>query len=279
MSPLSIASVLGLLSQGANGKTYEDITKGLYLPPKKIEAAVQYQNLFSALEKDKGSATFSLVNQIYVKTGQEISKNFSDVAKDKFMAGIDSLDFAKSEKSAKTINEFVQSKTNKKIKEIIKAGDLNDDTELVLLNAIYFKADWDLKFDKSLTFKAPFYMNNKKASVEAEFMTQKGKFYYGDYTRLQSSVLQMRYADSSYAFVIVLPEKNVNLDDVERNLSFEGLNNFLSKDIEMIDVNVTIPKFGIEYEIDLTNVLEKVCISFWFKIQPLKFDNFTSDIN
>lgn len=256
VSPLSVASVLGLLSQAANGTTYDEIKRGLYLYPRKGEVADQYQKLYNSLDKNKGPATLSLVNQIYVQKGNELSPTFSEVAKDKYKAGIESLNFAKSEKSAKAINDFVQSKTNKKIMEVIKSSDLNSDTELVLLNAIYFKADWELKFNKSLTFKAPFHVNRNE-TVEAEFMTQKAKFFYGD--AFQSSILEMKYAKSNISFVIVLPENNSNLANVENILTFEKLNQFLYNSVELIDVNVTIPKFGVEYEVDLKPVLEKVC--------------------
>lgn len=257
ISPLSVASVLGLLSQAANGTTYTEIKNGLHLFPRKDEVAEQYQNMFNTLDKDKGPATFSLVNQVYVQKGHELSKNFSEVAKDKFKAGVDSLDFAESEKSAKTINEFVQSKTNKKIMEIIKSSDLTSDTELVLLNAIYFKADWELKFNKNNTFKAPFYVKQNE-TVQAEFMTQKAKFFYGD--AFESAVLELKYANSNISFIIVLPNNNTNLATVENMMSFEKLNQFLYNNVELIEVNVTIPKFGVEYEVDLKPVLEKVCI-------------------
>lgn len=249
--------MLGLLSQAANGTTYEEIKRGLQLYPRKEDVADQYQKLFGTLDKDKGPSTLSIVNQIYVQKGHEINKNFNDVAKDKFKAGIESLNFAESKKSAETINEFVQSKTNKKIMEVIQPGDLTADTELVLLNAIYFKSDWEIKFNKNLTFKAPFY-TNKDETVEAEFMTQKAKFLYGD-EELQSTILVMNYANSNFSFVILLPNKNVNLSTVEKALTYDNLNKYLQNKLDLIEVNVTIPKFGVEYEIDLKNVLEKVC--------------------
>lgn len=251
--------MLSLLSQAANGTTYAQIRDGLELP-RKEDVADQYQKLFMTLDNDKGPSTLSIVNEIYVQKGHEINKKFSDVAKDKFKAGIESLNFAKSEKSAKTINEFVQSKTNKKIMEIIKSSDLNGDTEMVLLNAIYFKADWELKFNKNQTFKAPFYtLNNKNETVETEFMTQKAKFYFGEDPAIQATVLDMKYAKSNLSFIIVLPNKNSNLASVESTLTFEKLNKILDNSVDLIEVNVTIPKFGVEYEIDLKTVLEKVC--------------------
>lgn len=248
--------MLTLLSQATNGTTYDQIKSGLNLHPRKDDVANQYQALFAALEKDKGPSTFSLVNEIYVQKGLEISKNFSDVAKAKFSAGIESLNFAKSEKSAKVINNFVKTKTNKKITEIIKSSDLNSNTELVLVNAIYFKADWEIKFNKNRTAKGPFY-TSKNETVQAEFMSQKAKFGYGEL--YQSTVLEMKYAKSNFSFVIVLPNNNTSLADVEARLTFDQLNTFLHQTLALIEVDVKIPKFGVEYEVDMRNVLQKVC--------------------
>lgn len=247
--------MLGLLSEAANGTTYEEIKRGLNLNPQKADAANQYKQMFTDLDTDKGASSFYIFNQIYVQTGNEINKNFSDVAKDKYNAGIKSLDFADAHKSATEINELVESKTNKKIREIIKASDLNADTNLVLLNAIYFKGDWEIKFNKSSTYKGKFHTNTND-TVDVEFMNQKSKFFFGDME--DSHVLEMRYAKSNFSFVIVLPNNSSSFESIESRLTYEKLNKFLSNTVELIEVNVTIPKFSVETEIDLKTVFDKV---------------------
>lgn len=265
ISPLSIGSVLGLLSEAANGTTYEEIKRGLNLNPQKSDVANQYQQMFNDLDTDKGASSFHIVNQIYVKKGHEISKNFSDVAKDKYKAGIEALDFNDAQKSATKINEFVESKTNKKIRQIIKASDLNADTDLVLLNAIYFKGDWEMKFNKSSTHKGPFHPNQNE-TIQVEFMTQKAKFFFGDME--DSAVLEMKYAKSNFSFIIVLPNNSTSLESIESRLTYEKLNKFLLNSVELIEVNVTIPKFGVESEIDLKAVFEKMEMGEMFKQKP-----------
>ena len=61
--------------------------------------------------------------------------------------------FDKSGKAAKEINEWVEKQTMNKIKDLVKPESLNALTTLVLVNAIYFKADWAKKFNKRLTNK------------------------------------------------------------------------------------------------------------------------------
>lgn len=258
ISPLSVASVLTLLSQAANGTTFDQIQKGLNLYNIKAIVADQYNKLFGSLQQKNGGPTLDMVNQIYVQQGHEINSHFSEIAKDKFSAGIEALNFDKSESSAKSINDFVKSKTNQKIQEIVKSGDLNRDTEMVLLNAIYFKATWETKFQKNLTTKGTFY-TSKNDSISVEYMNVKAYLTHGIWTEFNSSVLELRYANSTLSFVIVLPERSASLSTLENLLTYKQLNRFLDSEVDDVEVNATIPRFSIETEIDLKSTFENVC--------------------
>ncbi|GAG95589.1 unnamed protein product, partial [marine sediment metagenome] len=77
---------------------------------------------------------------------------------EKYYAGkATNLDFVnETEKSRKTINSWVEDKTNNKIKDLIPQGVLDPDTRLVLTNAIYFKGTWLLQFNKEDTREEDF---------------------------------------------------------------------------------------------------------------------------
>ena len=59
----------------------------------------------------------------------------------------------------KTINQWVEEKTNGKIEEIIDSP-LDPDLVTVLINAIYFKGDWKYEFDESQTEDRTFYLKD-----------------------------------------------------------------------------------------------------------------------
>ncbi|XP_015332562.1 serpin B6-like [Marmota marmota marmota] len=70
---------------------------------------------------------------------------------------MEELDFLNAtEESRKHINTWVAKKTEDKITELLSPGSLNTNTKLVLVNAIYFKGNWDKQFDKELTQERPF---------------------------------------------------------------------------------------------------------------------------
>ena len=75
-----------------------------------------------------------------------------------FLAKPTGLDFGKSEEARNTINQWVEEQTNNKIKELLAKESVDASTKLVLVNAIYFKGDWDVKFDKSRTRKDDFHV-------------------------------------------------------------------------------------------------------------------------
>lgn len=119
--------------------------------------ANQFYDYHHLLRTSTGQSTLSMANQTYVQHGSIIKQHFRGVAVDKFGAGIETLDFANSAESARAINDFVKTKTNSKIKDIVSPDQFDADTRVVLVSAIYFKANWLYKFNKDQTFKHKFY--------------------------------------------------------------------------------------------------------------------------
>lgn len=71
-----------------------------------------------------------------------------------------------------TINEWVEKKTNAKIKNLISPDMLTVATTLALVNAIYFKGDWATKFDVHRTMKKQFHVaENQNREVKSIFFS------------------------------------------------------------------------------------------------------------
>ena len=73
------------------------------------------------------------------------------------------------EQSRLAINDWVETQTNKKIQDLIAPGSFSKSTKLVLVNALYFKGDWQFKFDKEITRKGDFHVSKTK-NVQADLM-------------------------------------------------------------------------------------------------------------
>ncbi|XP_031628981.1 serine protease inhibitor 42Dd-like isoform X2 [Contarinia nasturtii] len=217
ISPLSIAVALGLLAQGANGNTYDELRKGLHLTHDKETIANQFVAYFELLHNTVGQSTFSIANRLYIQSGHQINRHFQEVAVKKFSSGIESLNFAQSAESAAIINHFVESKTNGKIKDLINPYMLNAQTRLVLVNAIYFKGNWEHQFDPRNTEQGHFYVSETK-TVPVNFMSITKKFNHAVLDELDATAVEMNYANSNFSFMIVLPNKRTGLSTLENRL-------------------------------------------------------------
>ena len=126
---------------------------------------------------------------------------------------------------------------------------------LVLVNAIYFKADWKHKFDKTLTKEKDFYRNmERKIKVPMMHLTGKTKsFEVAKIPALKSKMLRLPYKGDRIVLDILLPDAKenggyVSVGEVEKTLEEkgEGLKEEFEKRKSVYEVLVTLPKFKIE---------------------------------
>lgn len=252
-----MANALTLLSQGARKNTFEQIARGLHLNDVKFTIATDFAKHFETLNERAGNASLSIANQLYLSDGFQIKKQFHDVAVNQFKSGVESLDFEDSVSAAATINSFVEHKTNNKIKNLIPPNALGPDTRLVLVNAIHFKGDWRRKFRNYRTSSQNFFIDETNTNP-VDFMRNNGEYKYAELNNLDAKVLELEYKHSNISFVAILPNKRTGLPALEAALQNYDLSKITSQMTEEY-VDITIPKFKIEYQIDLEHVLQKVC--------------------
>ena len=80
--------------------------------------------------------------------------------------------------NAAKINKDVSEATKGLIKKIITPDSITVDTALILINAIYFKGDWQEKFDKSKTKPMKFKVSSNKIVDYPEGMNLRKKLLY-----------------------------------------------------------------------------------------------------
>lgn len=256
VSPLSVSNALALLLQGTAGSTFEQLARGLHLGNDKSVAANQFLKHRETLEKNAGAATLEIANKIYIQEGRHLNKHFEEIAASKFKSGVEIVNFAESEKCAESINNFVEERTSRKIKDLIKPDQLDADTRSVLVNAIYFKAPWESQFNPEYTHKNDFY-NSETEKVSVDFMYKDSLFNFAKVDELDASALELKYANSSMSFVIVLPNAQNGLSTLESKLKDFDLAK-ISEKFQTRRYEILIPKLEVEYEIKLNNVLKNV---------------------
>lgn len=258
ISPFSVANALALLTIGTNGKTFNELARGLHFPGNKNAIANQFYDTYRSLLRGRGKAQFSVNNVVYVQRGYQINKNFKAIAKNKFNSGIDSLDFRDGERASSLINYFVEFKTKGKIKQLITPDVITSDTHIILLNAIYFKGEWLHQFDETNTRKSDFHVSPMQI-IPVDFMYVQQTFNTADLPELGANAIEMKYDRSQYSFVIVLPYSMTGLSEMEPKLHNINFRTIIDR-MRMDEVDVSIPKFKIEFDINLNQVLKDVSV-------------------
>jgi serpin B len=156
-SPFSIISALGMADAGAKGETDQQIRKALsvQLPADDFHAALN--GLDQSIESYAATVNnleFKNVNSIWSHNGQgfALKMGYLDKLEVNYGAGVNLLNFSENPDSSRIIiNDWVSEQTNNRINELLPAGSINSLTRVVLTNAIYFLADWKVKFDVTRT--------------------------------------------------------------------------------------------------------------------------------
>ncbi|XP_055325742.1 antichymotrypsin-2-like [Sitodiplosis mosellana] len=269
ISPFSVANAIALLSQAANENTntYIELTRGFHIEDdKRVNKTVianDFRLYYDLLQSDAGNVTLSIANRIYIQQGYKVNKTLRDVATHDFHSGIESVNFTNKEEAAGTINHFVEEETNGLIKELVKPDLFNYDSRVVLINAIYFKGNWLYKFDEKLTEKRTFY-NYGWQEVQTDFMYFPNINLYSGYVRdLDALALEMKYVRSSFVMLMILPINRNGLHLLEtemRGYDFDKL----YEEMNHLNVRVRIPKFKIQYETQLNDVLKNLGMNEMF---------------
>ncbi|CAH0722510.1 unnamed protein product, partial [Brenthis ino] len=261
-SPLSAEFVLALLALGTTDPAHSELLKTLGIPGDD-DIRSSFSAVSSNLKSIKG-VTLNVANKVYIKEGgYDLNEDLKIDAVKIFDAALEKIDFGNSVNAAKLINDWVEGKTNGKIKDLISKDSLDDDTRLVLLNAIYFKGTWKKKFQPEHTTDQPFYIDEEN-TVDVPMMYKEDDYVYGESQALNAQLLQIPYVGDEASMLIVLPNEITGLDAILQKLA--SGHNLLSELDKMhkTKVQVTIPKFKIETEIDLMEVLPKLGISAIF---------------
>jgi serpin B len=256
-SPYSISSALSMTYVGARGETAAEMKKVLDFPEnEKLHPGFLALNeqINDETNKKRGYQ-LSVANALWGQAKYPWNKDFLTTTNKFYAAGIQDVDFiGATDKARVTINDWVEKKTEQKIKELLKPGILTTDTRMVLTNAIYFKGDWASQFKKDRTQEKVFQMAGGKTE-KTPMMYQRQKFGYGEDPEVQ--VLRMPYVGKELEMVVILPKKMDGIAAIEKSLTPNNLARWLETTRETV-VEVTLPKFKVESEFKLKPTLSKM---------------------
>jgi serpin B len=167
----------------------------------------------------------------------------------------------------------VSGRTQDRISELIPAGVLDHLTHLVLVNALYLKAPWEIPFEKSLTESMPF-QRPDGSSVDVDTMVQpalSAALTQGDGWR----AARLPYAGRTLAMTLVLPDPG-RMGDVESSLASGGWAELLlAGRPTMLDIQ--LPKWTFRTQAPLAGVLQQLGMQTAFDPDAADFRPMTEE--
>ncbi|XP_044015973.1 antichymotrypsin-2-like isoform X2 [Aphidius gifuensis] len=257
-SPVSLQMVMAMLSVGARGQTETQLRSVLHLPSDKAVTRNGYQSLIDTLNSFK-KVNLTLANKIYLRNGFEVESEFKKIIKNYYRSEIESLDFSNAVAASNTINAWAEAKTNNLIKNVV-TPDTVEQAVMLLINAVYFKGNWKVKFDPKATVPQSFFTSASN-SVNVSMMQKTSRFNYGEIPDLNARFVELEYnstnADDSTSMIIILPNDIGGLQETEKKLSNTSFEEIRKLGFNSL-VQLSFPKFKIENLINLKSVLIKM---------------------
>ena len=258
ISPISIAIALSMTYNGAAGKTQEAMAKTLNFEGMSLEEINQAnQDLGILLNSLNPEIKLNIANSIWARKGSSFSPNFIQKNQDFYQSEVREIDF-KDPESLKIINNWVKDKTEGKIEKIIQKTKRN--LVVLLLNAIYFKADWEQPFSEDSTKEMPFYLANGSQKQHPIMFQLSEHLYYEDQ---DFRAVSLPYKKGRVSMYIFLPREKVGLEGFYQALNQKNWENWMEQFFAE-RINLGLPKFKIEYEVTLNDVLKSLGMEIAF---------------
>lgn len=279
-SPLSISSALSMVLLGSRGSTEAQITKVLSLNNAQ-DAHSGYQSLLSEINDPNTKYILRTANRLYGEKTFQFLPSFIESSEKSYHAGLEQTDFMHAwEDSRKQINGWVEERTEGKIQNLLAEGIVDSLTRLVLVNAIYFKGNWEKQFDKERTTERPFRIN-KNETRPVQMMFKKDTFnmtYIGDF---QTKILELPYVGNELSMIILLPDAiqdgSTGLERLERELTYEKLTDWINPEMmDSTEVRVSLPRFKLEESYDLKPLLSSMGMPDAFDLGKADFSGISS---
>jgi serine protease inhibitor len=258
ISPTSVAIALSMTYNGAAGETQRAMARTLELNGMSLEE-INSANLAlkSTLENLDKNVKLTIANGLWLQSGANLNSNFLQNTKQFYQAEVAELDFSDPRTPA-TVNTWVDRQTNGKIPEIVDR--LSPDTQVLLVNAIYFQGKWSQPFIARSTQNLPFTLldGSKK---KHPLMSQAGEYRYFKNDLFQA--VSVPYGEGNVSLYVFLPKKEIGLSGLIDRLNTETWNQWI-EEFSWQTGSIKLPRFQLEYEITLNDTLKAMGMDIAF---------------
>lgn len=274
LSPFSISLALAMTYAGARGDTEAQMADVLHFGSQEqthpafnaLDLALEESPI--VLDEDQEPMQLSIANSVWAEQTFTFLPDFLDTLSVNYGAGVRLLDFINNpDPSRKEINKWVSDETKNKINNLLPENSIDLDTKMVLVNAIYFKADWLELFDANDTYDGPFtLLDGSEVTVPLMGMYSSIAYMTGD----GYALAELPYAGGTAVMDLFVPDEG-RFEEIESQLNNVMLNGALAQ-LSPVNLSLRVPKFEYESSFSLSDALTGLGM-------PLAFDPDQADFS
>ena len=250
ISPASVKCALAMAANGAQGQTLEQILSTI-----EVTRGLGYLNSSTIYTINNGDdeTTLSIANSIWVNKNTPVKEKFIADNQKYHKAEVVNAPFDNNTLSA--INDWCKEKTNGKITSILDK--LDNQTKMILLNALYLRGRWRNEFYKESTHDAPF-TKADGTTTNVKMMSQTLTTAYNRDDKV--SIISLPFNNSRVAMQFILPHKETSIDEAARHLAHNY--DTLCKSMNHRQrIDLSLPRFKCEYTTGLKGTLQALGMS------------------
>ena len=239
LSPLGMTYALGLINNGASGKTRTQINKVLGCDDSKAANINDFcRKMLTESSKLDKLTKLDITNEFFLHKTYKPKSAFKEVAIDYY---------------------------DTKFKE----SESGPSQGFALVNTIYFKGIWTDKFRKANTRDEVFKGENGKEKT-MPMMNQTRNFFYTEDDLCQA--LCLPYSNGAYQMMVLLPKEGKTVGDVVRSLTSDSWEK-MHDQMRRVQVEVKLPRFKSSSEVVLTDVMKTLGMPDAFSMAKADFSN------
>lgn len=288
VSPLSVWTLLALLTEGAGGETLRELLDVLNVDNQN-DIKYNYKTLVDAINVNTNEVEISSLQLIFNDVSNQRQKTFDDniaqfYGKD-LLRTLDWNSTLQARKSSyEAINQIVSDATKSQIQKAIHPMDLKD-AKMIILSVLFFKGDWTIPFNRSSTTDTPFLNENEVNVGTVPMMYGKAVFPFAAFRELEAQIVELPYgSDRHLSMMAILPRKGVPLKDViARLVNFDMQTIYrelrtAAEEYEDDEVEVYLPRFEITADYRLKAPLFAMGVKAAMNQETAEFNRMGRDI-
>ena len=268
ISPLSALLCLALVANGADGETLRQIEQAIGMD---IETLNESLYAYTASLSDIDDCKMQTANSIWFRDDESLKVEEPFLQTNADWYGAQAYQAPFDDSTVKDVNNWVKKHTDGMIDSII--DEIDPLTVMYLINALVFDAKWQSEYEKDDIRDRTFYNADGSHTTVDMMYSEESIYLEGDgFTGFAKN-----YKGGAYSFVGLLPDEASDVYALAASLDGESWTEMWSSR-KSVSVNVGIPEFTYDADIDLKEVLATMGMMDMFDANAADFSRLgTSD--